>query len=77
MYLAVEYRDLELDVTQGIVLALLLTGLVPLLLAFRRRAFDWNLPPPVGSAIRYCGRHSLEIYGATVAAMQIGSELIG
>jgi hypothetical protein len=72
-----EIRDFALDGPQAAVLAGLLLALTASLLAFRRLPLPAQPPEPAAALLRFCGRHSLEIYAVTLFAMQFLAYAIG
>ena len=52
-------------------LAGLIAALTLALTLFRRADLSWQPPEPLAAVLRFCGRYSLEIYAATLIAIQI------
>ncbi|HEY8566348.1 MAG TPA: TraX family protein [Beijerinckiaceae bacterium] len=70
-YTGKEIIDYEFALAEGIALAVLV-GIVTIALArFRRADAVWSPPEPIAGFMRFCGRHSLQIYAVTLLAMQI------
>jgi TraX protein len=72
-YIQREIHDYGFDAAQSVVLALLVGTIVLSLIRFRRAALPVQPPAPLASALRVCGRYSLEIYGISLLAMQAHS----
>lgn len=73
VYVGIESFELEPTLAQAVVLSLLFAGLLATLLVFRRGPAAVQPPRPIATPLRLCGRHSLEIYAVTLAAMQLGA----
>jgi hypothetical protein len=69
-YWATETRDFELESLQSATLAILVAGGTFVFLRFRRGDLP-AVPGLAGSLLRLCGRRSLELYAASLAAMQL------
>jgi hypothetical protein len=69
-YIRREIHDYAFDPVKSAVLVMLVGAIVLILIRFRRTALAWQPPEPLAAALRFCGRHSLEIYGITLLAMQ-------
>jgi len=71
VYTAKEILDHGFDGAESAVLAGLIAALTLALTLFRRADLSWQPPEPLATVLRFCGRYSLEIYAATLLAMQI------
>lgn len=70
-YLFVEARDFEFEPGQSAVLASMICGLALTLIRFRRADAPFRAPAPIGIALNWIGRHSLEIYAVSLFLMQL------
>src|SRR4051812_24254890 len=71
VYTAKEILDNGFDGAEGALLAGLIAALALALTLFRRADLSRQPPEPLAAVLRFCGRYSLEIYAATLLAMQI------
>ena len=71
VYTAKEILDHGFDGAESAVLAGLIAALTLALTLFRRADLSWQPPEALAAVLRFCGRYSLEIYAATLLAMQI------
>jgi peptidoglycan/LPS O-acetylase OafA/YrhL len=74
-YLFVEARDFEFEPGQSAVLAIMICGLALTLIHFRREDAPFRAPAPIGIALNWIGRHSLEIYAVSLFLMQLTGHL--
>lgn len=70
-YVVRERSDYGFDAVQSALLAVFIAVLVLCLTRFRRETLGWQPPPPLGALFSFVGRHTLEIYAATLLAMQL------
>ena len=70
VYTAKEILDHSFDGAEGAALAGLIAALSLALALFRRADLSRQPPEPLAVVLRFCGRYSLEIYAATLLAMQ-------
>jgi hypothetical protein len=75
-YIPREIHDYAFGGVKSAVLVMLVGAIVLTLFRFRRIALAWQPPAPLAAALRFCGRHSLEIYGVTLLAMQAHALLV-
>ncbi len=71
VYTGKEILDHGFDSAEGALLAGLIAALALALALFRRADLSRQSPEPLAAVLRFCGRYSLEIYAATLLAMQI------
>jgi hypothetical protein len=71
VYTVKEILDHGFDGAEGAALAGLTAALTLALTLFRRADLSWQPPEPLAAVLRFCGHYSLEIYAATLLAMQI------
>lgn len=76
VYLFVETRDFDFDPVQTATLCVLVIVLGVLLAAFRRADAPFAALAPVSLALRWMGRHSLEIYAVSLFVMQLAGHLL-
>src|SRR3954453_6278860 len=76
VYTAKEILDHGFDGAESAALAGLIAALTLGLALFRRANLSWQPPTPLAAVLRFCGRFSLEIYAATLLAMQIAAYAI-
>ena len=65
-----EVRDYAFDGLQAAILAVLVVLLLMTLLRFRRTDLPRQPPEPFAAVLRFCGRHSLEIYACSLFGME-------
>jgi hypothetical protein len=75
-YIRREVHDYAFDLVQATVLVMIVATLVLCFTGFRRAVLPWQPPAPLAALLRVCGRRSLEIYGATLLAMQAHALLL-
>ena len=75
-YLFVEARDFEFEPVQSAVLATMICGLALTLIRFRRADAPFRAPPPIGVALHWIGRRSLEIYAVSLFLMQMAGHFL-
>ena len=71
VYTAKEILDHGFEGAESSVLAGLIAVLTLALTLFRRTDLSWQPPEALAAVLRFSGRYSLEIYAATLLAMQI------
>jgi len=76
-YIVRERSDYGFDLVQSALLIVFVVGLVLGLMRFRRTDLSWQPPPPLKPVFTFTGRHTLEIYGVTLLAMQLVAYAIG
>jgi hypothetical protein len=76
VYAWTEIVDYEFEGEDALALVALVAGLAFLLARFSRARTAVQPPAALVPAIGWCGRHSLEIYAASLLAMQLGAYAI-
>jgi peptidoglycan/LPS O-acetylase OafA/YrhL len=70
-YILHEARDYAFDGIQAAILVVLVVALLITFLRFRRSDLPWQPGAPLAGIMRFCGRHSLEIYAFSLFAMEL------
>ena len=70
-YTVREAHDYGFTGIQTMILVVLVAGLCAALICFRREPLAWQPPPSLAALFRFCGRHTLEIYGISVLASHV------
>jgi uncharacterized membrane protein YcfT len=76
-YVVREISNYEFGLLQALILAVLVGRLVSLLIEFRREDLTVQPSRPVSLLLKFAGRHSLEIYAASLLVMQIAAYVLG
>lgn len=77
IYAIVERHDYGFDLTMSVLLAAGLAGIAMLLRHFRRGDFVFQPSAGWRRALRFCGRHSLEIYAAQIILLAMIGGYLG
>jgi hypothetical protein len=76
LFVANEIHDYGLGTVDAFIAAGYIIVVIVLVLRFRRIELAWPIPPVAGAVLRFCGRHSLEIYVAQIIGLMALGEVL-